>query len=282
MNQMLAQASYEGYAVAAFNVDNMELIWAVIEAAEAENAPVVVQIAYDHGLEMGFPAFSTVGKLFAETTHIPAALHLDHGTTVEGCRRCLDAGFTSVMIDGSTKPFHKNVTLTKEVVELAEVYNASVEGAAGYIPEADDDISTLVHSNPELVGEYCEKTGVDCVSIAIGNAHYMQEQPLKINFKLLQEIRERVDTPLVLHGGAAVTEGDMKQMVSMGISKYNVMYKTHKAFLGGLKVSLDNQDEEVAPGKYLIAAYPTIRCGLDDAVADCRSKIRLLGSSGKA
>ena len=282
MNNMLKKASLEGYAVLAFNVDNMELIRAVVEAAEAENAPVIIQITYNHGQVMGFTAFTTVGRLFAENTHIPIALHLDHGTSTEGCKECLDAGFTSVMIDASSKPFRENVSLTQKVVELAKGYAASVEGAAGYIPELEDSEAELVLSNPKEVRHYCEMTGVDCVSIAIGTVHYMQEEPLKIDYEILQEIKDCVNIPLVLHGGAAITEEDMKRAVQLGISKYNAMYKTHKAFLQGMKESLINQNEEVAPGKYLVASYPTIRHGLDYAVAECRSKIRLLGGSGKA
>lgn len=281
MNQMLKRASNEGYAVVAFNVDNMELIRAVVEAAEAENSPVIIQIAYNHGKEMGFSSFTTVGKLFAETTHIPVSLHLDHGPSIEACKECLDAGFTSVMIDCSSKSFIENVELTRQVVEIAKRFNASVEGSAGYIPEPDDKNGEIALSDPEQVQQYCDMSGVDCVSISIGNVHYMQQEPLKIEYELLQEIRKRVDTPLVLHGGVAVTEDDMRRMVSMGISKYNVMYKTHKAFLKGIRVSLDNLNEEVVPGKYVIAANPTIRSGLDYAVAECRSKIQLLGGSGK-
>ena len=101
-------------------------------------------------------------------------------------------------------------------------------------------------------------------------------------FEILQEIRNRVDAPLVLHGGAALTDEDMKRAVRLGISKYKVMYKTHKAFLLGMKESLNSLNEEIAPGKYLVAAFPTIRHGLDYAVADCQSKIRLLGGSGEA
>jgi fructose-bisphosphate aldolase class II len=282
MNEMLRKASQEGYAVCAFNVDNMELIRAVVEAGEAENAPVIVQVEQTHGEEMGLKAFTTVGKLFAENTHIPVALHLDHGTSVEACKECLDAGFTSVMIDASAKTYRENVSLTHRVVELAKEYGASVEGAVGYLPEVGDSDEVLDFSDPEEVGRYCEATGVDCVSIAIGNVHYMQDEFLKVNFELLEEIRKRVDVPLALHGGAAVTDVDMKRLARLGISKYNIMYKVHKAFLQGLRQSLDNLNDEVAPGKYLVAAYPTIRHGLDDAVADCRSKIRLLGGSGKA
>jgi fructose-bisphosphate aldolase class II len=282
MNEMLTKASLGGYAVCAFNVDNMELIRAVVEAAEAENAPVIVQIAYTHGKEMGLTAFTAVGKLFAETTHVPIALHLDHGTSIEECKECLEAGFTSVMIDASSKSYQENVSLTRKVVELAKEYDASVEGAVGYIPEPEDNEVELVLSDPKEVQHYCETTGVDCVSIAIGTVHYMREEPLKISFEILQDIRNRVDAPLVLHGGAALTDEDMKRVVRLGISKYNVMYKTHKAFLMGVKESLDSLNEEVAPGKYLVAAFPTIRHGLDYAVADCQSKIRLLGGSGKA
>ena len=124
-------------------------------------------------------------------------------------------------------------------------------------------------------------TGVDCVSIAVGNVHYMQDELLHFDFERLQEIRRRVAVPLVLHGGAAVSDQDMKKSVALGISKYNIMYKIHKAFLLGMKENLDHLNEEVIPGKYLAAAYPTLRQGLDATLAAYSSKIRLLGGSGR-
>ena len=121
MNQMLNKASKEGYAVCAFNVDNMEMMRAVVEAAEAEQAPVIIQIEYNHGREMGFEIFTTVGKLFAGRSNLPVALHLDHGTTIDGCKACLDAGFTSVMFDATARSFPENVKMTQAVVELASL-----------------------------------------------------------------------------------------------------------------------------------------------------------------
>jgi fructose-bisphosphate aldolase class II len=282
MNQMLSKASEAGYAVCAFNVDHMEMIRALVEAAEAEQAPVIIQIEFNHGREMGLEVFTTVGKLFAERSNLPVALHLDHGTTLDGCKACLDAGFTSVMFDASDRSLLENVKMTQAVVELAQAYDTSVEGAVGYIPSVMDNPDECLLSDPQEVQEYCEMTGVDCVSVAIGNVHYMQDELLHLDFERLQEIRRRVTVPLVLHGGAAVTDQDMKKSVALGISKYNIMYKIHKAFLLGTKESLDHLNDEVTPGKYLVASYPTLRYGLDAAVADCRSKIRILGSSGKA
>lgn len=282
MNQMLNKASEGGYAVCAFNVDHMEMIRAVVEAAEAEQAPVIIQVEFNHSREMGLEIFTTVGKLFARRSNLPVALHLDHGTTIDDCKACLDAGFTSVMFDASTRSYLENVKGTQAVVELAKAYDASVEGAVGYIPGVGDNPDEFPLSDPQEVQDYCDMTGVDCVSVSIGNVHYMQDELLQLDFERLKEIRRRVVVPLVLHGGAAVTDQDMKKMVALGISKYNIMYKIHKAFLLGVKDNLDRLNDEVVPGKYLVASYPTLRHGLDATVADCRSKIRLLGGSGKA
>lgn len=286
MREMLEKARRGSYCVCAFNVDNLELIRAVVEAAEMEESPVIIEILEPCVKEIGPELFAMVARSFAESVNVPVAVHLDHGLSVETCKRCLDAGFTSVMIDSSFKPFEENVSDTKAVVEYAKKYDATVEGEIGQVagleagPENLD--KDVVFSDPEEVAEYCKKSGVDCVGVSIGTVHYMRKDPLNLNFGLLREIRETVDIPLVLHGGAAVTDDDMKTAVELGICKYNIMYKGYKAFLAGMKESLDNLNEEVVPGKLMVFPYRTIRNGLDFAVEEYRSKIRLLGGSGKA
>ena len=281
--EMLKKATEGKYAVCAFNVDNFELARAAVLAAEEERAPVIIAVVEPAYRAMGLYYFANFVRSLAENTLVPVALHLDHGSSVQSARECLDAGFTSVMIDASDKPLKANIKITLEVLKLAEKYDASVEGEIGHIPgfetESEDLSHDVVYTDPVEALEYYKQTGIHSLAVSIGTVHYMRREPLRLDFNLLERIRQIVDVPIVLHGGAAVTDEDMRSVVQRGVAKYNIAFKVYKAFLMGMHTALDNLREEVAPGKLFVFPYDVIRSGLEAAKSEMRSKIRLLGSA---
>jgi len=279
---MLTKATRQRYAVCAFNVECFELAVAVVEAAEEESAPVILSVVEPAMRAMGPKRFADFARGLAEDATVPVALHLDHGPSIEVVKECLDLGFTSVMIDASSKPLEENIRITLEVMKLAERYGASVEGEVGYVPGIEDkaDVPTAdaAYTSPEEARVYCRETGVHALAVSIGTVHYMVKQPLKLDFDLLTEIRNAVSVPLVLHGGAAVVDKDMVAVVERGIAKYNIAYKPYRAFLYGLKDALDNLSEEVAPGKLFVSPAAIMESGIRAAKDEMASKIRLLRS----
>jgi len=282
----LKRATEEKYSICAFNVDTLEYIRAIVQAAEEERAPIIIEAVEQAIEEMGLKYFAKMVRQMAEDASIPVGIHLDHGSSIEWIKACLDAGFTSVMIDASNKPLKENILITQEVVKIAEKYRAFTEGEIGHVPgieeRSEGPTSDLVYTDPDEAAKYCRESGVQSLAISIGTVHYMRKEPLKLDFNLLGRIRKVVNVPLVLHGGAAVMEQDMQRVVEHGIVKYNIAYKGYKAYLTGLEQGLKNIKEEVLPGKLFVFPSQVIKAGLESAKKEIRSKIKLLGANGKA
>lgn len=224
MTELLKGIEHDGYAVGSFNVSNMEMAMGAIKAAEELNAPLIMQIAEGR---LRYSPLELLGPMMvaaAKYCKVPAAVHLDHGGTMKTVKLALDAGFTSVMFDGSKYPFEENIAKTKEVKALADKYGAAVEGEIGSIGGAEGDYKdqdVRITSVAEAK-RFAEETGVDALAIAIGTAHGNYKETPHLRIDRLQEIAAEVSCPLVLHGGTGLTEKDFQNCLQNGIKKINI------------------------------------------------------------
>ena len=231
MKNLLRDAQAGAYAVGSFSVANLEMIQGVVKAAEETKSPIILQIAevrLNHSpLEIIGPAMLAAAK----NASVPVAVHLDHGTTLECIGKALRMGFTSVMFDGSHLPLEKNIEMTKEVVEMAKPYGAAVEAEIGCVGGSEDgseDIAMRCTSPSEAL-LFSERTGVDSLAIAIGNAHGFYKEAPQLRFDILQKVRDTVSIPLVLHGGTGISEDDFIRCHQNGIKKINIATATFAA-----------------------------------------------------
>ena len=227
MKYLLDKAKDADFAVGAFNATELALVRSVVEQAEESDSPAIIEASAGE--------FEFVTKDFykyvierCKDSRVPFALHLDHGHTVEECVRAIQAGFTSVMIDGSTLPYEENVALTKKVVEIAHAAGVTVEGeigTIGAIGNSDEGgVTNITYTRPEDVVDFVEKTGVDCLAIAIGTAHgiYPKGYTPKLQLELLEEIKKIAPVPLVLHGGSNNPDDEIAKACKIGIAKVNI------------------------------------------------------------
>ena len=231
MKALLADAMEKNYAVGSFSVANLEMIQGVIKAAEETKSPIILQIAE---VRLNHSPLHIIGPAMlaaAKNASVPVAVHLDHGTTLECIGEALRLGFTSVMFDGSHLPFEKNVEMTKEVVSMAKGYGAAVEAEIGCVGGSEDgsvDIAMRCTS-PDQAEIFAERTGVDALAIAIGNAHGFYKEAPQLRFDILESVRDRVSIPLVLHGGTGIEPEDFIRCHQSGIKKINIATATFAA-----------------------------------------------------
>jgi fructose-bisphosphate aldolase, class II len=296
--ELLDHAEIERYAVGAFNAINMESAQAVVQAAEEENAPAIVQItqttlAYTEPEELAALVFALVNK-----ARVPLAVHLDHGRTFEIVMRFLRLGFTSVMIDGSLQPdgktprtYEENVEVTKLAVRAAHAVGVTVEGELGRLGQLGTEISEAdaaeALTDPQLAAEFVAQTGVDSLAVSIGTTHGLYKGSPTIVHDRLKEIDQAVGVPLVMHGGSGVPDDAVRKAVQLGIRKVNIDTQIRVAFFEAMSDILEKTAKEHAKAdadgqvrKYDIrkAMTPT-RDAMKEAVRD---RIRVFGSSGKA
>ncbi|MBV1708314.1 MAG: class II fructose-1,6-bisphosphate aldolase [Erysipelothrix sp.] len=217
--EMFKKAYEGGYAIGAFNVNNMEIIQAIVEAANELKSPVILQVS-SGARKYANPTYLTkLVEAAVLESDIPIALHLDHGDTFELCKQCIDSGFTSVMIDGSHLPYEENITLTRKVVEYAHAHGVTVEGELGQLAGVEDDVNVsdedAHYTNPDQVEDFVKRTGVDSLAIAIGTSHgafkFKPGQEPKLRFDILEEIERRLpEFPIVLHGASSVSQEYVK------------------------------------------------------------------------
>jgi len=278
VKELLDKAEKGGYAVGAFNCNNMEIVQAIVAAAEAENAPVIIQASQGAIKYAGLEYIVGLVHVAAENTKMPVALHLDHGTSFDQVIRCIRYGFTSVMIDGSKYPLEENIALTKKVVEIAKAVGVSTEAELGKIGGTEDDISVLdkdaMMTDPAEAKIFVEQTGVDSLAVAIGTAHGQYKFDPELDFDRLAKIRSIVNVPIVLHGSSGVPDKDIEKAISLGVSKVNIDTNIREAFVKGVREAVKNP-KEIDPRKILGPAR-------EEMTAIVREKIRLFGSSGKA
>ncbi|MCL5075541.1 MAG: class II fructose-1,6-bisphosphate aldolase [Chloroflexi bacterium] len=277
--EILRKAFEEHFAVGAFNANNMEMVQAIVETANEERAPVILQVSQGAIAYAGLEYASELVKIAARLASIPVVLHLDHGTDFLQNVRCLRAGFTSLMYDGSAKPFEENVAMTKKVCEIAHAVGVPVEGELGRIGGTEDKITVseleATMTDPEEARRFLELTAVDSLAVAVGSIHRMLSREAHLDFPRISAIRERTNIPLVLHGASGVPDDGVREAIASGICKINIATELNKRFTGALRTAVDAKPNEVDPRKFLKEAKEATK----EAV---REKIRLFGASGKA
>lgn len=231
LRDLLQDAKEKNYAVGSFSVANMEMVLGVIKAAEETRSPIILQIAE---VRLNHSPLALIGPLMlaaAEEADVPVAVHLDHGTTLECISQALDIGFTSVMFDGSHLPLEENIRITKQVVEMAQDYDAAVEAEIGCVGGSEDgSVDIEMHcTSPEQAVRFAAETGVDALAIAIGNAHGNYKHEPVLRFDILEKVHESVDTPLVLHGGTGISPQDFIKCHQNGIKKINIATATFES-----------------------------------------------------
>lgn len=228
MRDLLEDAQHGNYAVGSFSVANMEMVLGVLKAAKELNAPVILQIAEVRLKQSPLEIIGPLMVAAAENADTPVAVHFDHGKTIEKITQALDIGFTSVMFDGSHLPLDENIDMTKEVIALADEYDAAVEAEIGCVGGSEDGSEDIAINctKPEDAVRFENETGVDALAIAIGNAHGNYKSTPKLRFDILEQVEKLTDTPLVLHGGTGITPDDFVRCSKTGIKKINIATAT--------------------------------------------------------
>ena len=250
--KMLLEAQKNHYAVGAFNVENMEMVQAVIAAAEEMRSPIIIQTT-PSTLKYASPELYLANvKALANKAEVPIAIHLDHGNSFELAMQTFRCGYTSIMIDGSQKPFEENIALTSAVVKAAHAANISVEAELGTVGGKEDSLDNGEggYTDPSKAKEFVERSGCDSLAVAIGTAHGVYKHAPKLDLNRLSAIREVVDIPLVLHGTSGVDDEVVKECVQRGICKVNYATDLRIAYTRGVKEVLAENPDTIDPKKY--------------------------------
>ncbi len=278
LKYLMERAEAGKYAVGAFNCNNMEIIQAIVEAAVEENSPVIIQASQGAIKYAGLNYIVALVKTAAESSDIPICLHLDHGTDFQQVMNCIDEGFTSVMYDGSQHPLEENIRMTNEVLKIARAKDISVEGELGKIGGTEDDVHVeekdAMFTNPKEAKYYVDNTGVDALAVAVGTAHGQYKGVPKLRYDILQEIKNLVDTPIVLHGSSGVPDEAIRKAIEIGVRKINIDTNIREAFVKGVHKAIKENPQEIDPRKILGPAKEEMKNII-------KEKIRLFGSNGK-
>ena len=301
---MFEKSMKEGFAIGAFNINNMEIIQGIIDAAQKQNSPVILQASSGAIKYARIKYLMKMVEAAVEETNIPIAIHLDHGPDFETCKMCIDNGFTSVMIDGSKYSFEENVALTKKVVDYAHERGVVVEAELGQLAGIEDDVNVseedAKYTNPDQAKEFVERTGCDSLAIAIGTSHgaYKFKGEARLRMDILKQVKEKIpNTPIVLHGASTVIPelvetcnnygGDipgakgvpdeiLHEASLSGVSKINVDTDLRLAFTGEIRKALAENPSAFDPRKYLTPAREKITEVVEHKIRD------VFGSSNKA
>lgn len=274
LKAVLELAEKGGYCIPAFNVYNMETAMGVIKAAEAERAPIIMQV-YPRLMkeETGY-YLAPVILAAAKAATVPVCFHLDHGPSELETTRSLRYGATGIMLDGSTLPFEENIALTKRVVETCSYVGVEVEGELGHVGmTSDSDMDEF--TTPEDAKRFVEETGVACLAVAVGTAHGRYAKPPKLDIERIEAIRKATgNAALVLHGGSGVPDEEIRRAVAAGVRKMNFATDVCYAFLDACKAVLDSPNRPVAVDTFMKKPI--------EAVRDfCITRIRLVGANGR-
>ena len=304
--KMFKKAYENGYAIGAFNVNNMEIIQGIVEAATEENAPLILQVSSGARKYANPVYLRKMVEAAEEVSHLPICLHLDHGDTLELCKSCIDGGFNSVMIDGSHHPFEENIKLTRQVVEYAHDHGVVVEGELGRLAGVEDDVKVKAedssYTRPEEVEEFVSKTGVDSLAIAIGTSHgaykFKPGTKPQLRFDILEEVSRRLPGfPIVLHGASSVPqefvkiinenggalkdaigvpEDMLRKAASMAVCKINIDSDLRMACTAGIRKHFVEHPDHFDPRQYLGDARANIKYIVKHKLTE------VLGCAGKA
>lgn len=275
--EMLLDAQRGGYAVGAFNAENMEMVKAIIQAAEELNAPVMIQTTPSTIKYGTIETYAALVKAEAKKASVPVCLHLDHGSSFELAMQAMKAGYTSVMIDGSKIDFEGNVEVSKKVADVAAAWNIPCEAELGKVGGKEDDLEAEADTNtdPQEAKEFVERTGITSLAVAIGTAHGFYVGTPVLDKERLSEIREVVDIPLVLHGASGLTEEDVKECVKRGICKVNFATELRAAYTKAVKEFLEEKPDTIDPKAYGKAGIAAVK----DLV---KNRMMVCGCDGKA
>ena len=302
--EMFEKSMKEGFAIGAFNINNMEILQGIVDAAQKQNSPVILQASSGAIKYARIKYLMKMVEAATEETTIPIAIHLDHGADFEACKMCIDNGFTSVMIDGSKYSFEENIEITKKVVEYAHARGVVVEAELGQLAGIEDDVNVseedAKYTDPEQAKEFVERTGCDSLAIAIGTSHgaYKFKGEAKLRMDILKEIKEKIpNTPIVLHGASTVIPelvetcnkygGDipgakgvpdeiLHEAIISGVSKINVDTDLRLAFTGEIRKAFGENPGAFDPRKYLTPAREKITEVVEHKIKN------VFGSSNKA
>ncbi|MHA9737983.1 class II fructose-bisphosphate aldolase [Robinsoniella peoriensis] len=260
VKELLCKAQEMGYAVPAFNVENMETVQGVIQAAEELNRPVILQTTPSSVNYAGLDFFAACARTAIRNTRVPIALHLDHGSSYELAANAMKEGYSSVMIDGSRLSFEDNIGLTSRVSELGNILGVSVEAELGSVGgKEDSSISeSVTFTDPAQAVEFAERTKIDSLAVAIGTSHGFYKGEPKLDIKRLKEIRAAVDIPLVLHGTSGVPDEVVKECIRNGICKVNYATDLRNAFTNAVRLSMEKNPGDIDPKKYLGAGREAV------------------------
>ncbi|GIO58377.1 class II fructose-1,6-bisphosphate aldolase [Paenibacillus cellulositrophicus] len=279
MTDMLNKALQGKYAVGQFNINNLEWTQAILAAAEEEKSPVILGVSEGAARHMG--GFYTVVKMVEGLLHdmkitVPVAIHLDHGSSFDKCKEAIDAGFTSVMIDDSHSPIDTNIETTRKVVEYAHSKGVSVEAEVGMVGGQEDDVvGSVMYAKLDDCVRIVKETGIDTLAPALGSVHGPYKGEPNLGFKEMEEIRDAVNLPLVLHGGTGIPTHDIKKAISLGTSKINVNTENQISFTKAVREVLAAKPDVYDPRKYIVP-------GRDAIKATVVGKIREFGSNNQA
>lgn len=276
--ELLLKAQEGGYAVGAFNVENMEMVQAVLAAAEELNSPVIMQTTPSTVKYAGLDYYLANVEAAAKRTKVPVVMHLDHGNSFELAMQALRTGYTSIMIDGSHESFEDNIKVSKAVVDACHPSGVCVEAELGKVGGKEDDLDggdDNPYTDPREAIEFVEKTGVDSLAVAIGTAHGVYKGTPKVDVERLSEIQKVVSIPLVLHGTSGVPDEVVKECIRRGICKVNYATDLRIAFSKGVNEVLHDAPDTIDPKKYNSK-------GRDEVKKYVMDKIKVCGSAGKA
>ena len=279
MKAMLSKAVSEDYAVGAFNILDYNSTRAVVLAAEQVKAPVIIQTSAKTVIFWGTSAIISWIRQLTDPSSVPIALHLDHCKDLNLIKECIKSGWTSVMIDASSKPFEENLSLSTEVVEMARPKDVTVEAELGAIVGVEDDIHVKEQdahlADSEQAIKFCAEIKPDCFAPAIGTAHGVYKGEPKIAYDLLKEIAAKTAVPIALHGGTGLADEVFKKCISLGCTKVNLSTQLKYAFIDGFVAYHNANNTEYNPLKVIDAQLHQLQAGIVE-------KIKLFGSAGKA
>ncbi|WP_339030682.1 class II fructose-bisphosphate aldolase [Spiroplasma endosymbiont of Cantharis nigra] len=273
----LLKAQKLGYALPAFNFDNLEMMKAIIEAAEEENSPVILMVTESAAKYMGLDYVFALALTACNKAKVPIVLHWDHGFDITLIKKAIDAGFSSVMLDSSLKPFDENVKETLDVVNYARTKGVEVESEIGHVGGKEDDRNSKSNGYSDInqAIEFNNLTKVDALAIAIGTSHGLFKGEIKLQFDLLKEIASKIKTPLVLHGSSQVPLKDLQKAIKLGITKINIGTDLKIACADGLKQYFTENPNDFDARKYG-------RFAIENVKKQAIIKIRAFGSNNKA
>lgn len=276
--KILSDAQEHGYAVGAFNVENMEMVMAVLAAAEETKSPVIMQTTPGTVKYAGLDYYLANVKAAANRASVPVVMHLDHGDSFEMAMKAYHTGYTSIMIDGSKLPLEENILLTRRVTDACHPGNIPVEGELGRVGGKEDDLVNAddnPYTDPEEARRFVEETNVDFLAVGIGTSHGVYKGIPKVNVDCLSQIRAVVDIPLVLHGTSGVPDDQVRECVRRGICKVNYATDLRIAFTNGVKEYMRENPDTFDPKKYAAR-------GMEEVKKYVTQKMEVVGSAGKA